>query len=126
MTPSARRVAVAAAPLFVAQAGLLATFDLASHPHATIAWLAVGFLGLAWAAARIADRQRTGSAAILIVAAALRLMALPLPASLSDDIFRYIWDGRVAGAGSNPYLLAPEDAELEPLRDDLYERLPHR
>ncbi|MDH3744396.1 MAG: hypothetical protein OES47_04760, partial [Acidobacteriota bacterium] len=50
----------------------------------------------------------------------------PLPASLSDDIFRYIWDGRVAGAGSNPYLLAPEDAELEPLRDDLYERLPHR
>jgi hypothetical protein len=79
----------------------------------------------------VADRlltRRSSSdvAAILLVAACLRLILLPLPATLSDDIFRYVWDGRVAGAGLNPYFLAPDSPELDELRDDLWERLPHR
>ncbi len=117
---------MAAAPLFVAQAGLLVTFDLAAHPWVTVAWLAAGFCGLVWAAARIAKDPQSSMAGILLVAAALRLLALPLPPTLSDDVYRYVWDGRVAGAGLNPYLVAPEDPELEPLRDGLYDRLAHR
>ncbi len=56
----------------------------------------------------------------------LRLPLLPLPPTLSDDVLRYLWDGRVAAAGRNPYLLPPAAPELTPLRDDLWRRLPHR
>lgn len=34
-----------------------------------------------------------------------------------DDIWRYIWEGRVTIAGFNPYLLAPDSPELVSLRD---------
>ncbi|KAA3613714.1 MAG: DUF2029 domain-containing protein [Calditrichaeota bacterium] len=36
---------------------------------------------------------------------------------LTDDIFRYIWDGRVWGAGINPFLYAPNDPALFPVHD---------
>jgi hypothetical protein len=53
-------------------------------------------------------------------------LLLPLPPTLSDDALRYLWDGKVAGAGLNPYLLAPDAPELAPLRDADWQRLPHR
>jgi hypothetical protein len=37
---------------------------------------------------------------------------------LSDDVYRYIWDGRVQAAGINPYRYIPTDADLAPLRDE--------
>ena len=40
---------------------------------------------------------------ILGTAILLRLIALAAPIFLSDDINRYIWDGRVQAAGINPY-----------------------
>jgi len=55
--------------------------------------------------------------AILAVAAALRLIALFAPEALSTDAFRYVWDGRVAAAGINPYRDIPADPALAPLRD---------
>ena len=48
----------------------------------------------------------------------LRLTALAAPVFLSDDINRYIWDGRVQAAGINPYRYIPTDPHLAPLRDD--------
>jgi len=42
-----------------------------------------------------------------------------------DDIFRYIWEGRVQNAGFNPYLFAPSSAELAVLRDDLHAQVNH-
>jgi hypothetical protein len=45
--------------------------------------------------------------AILVVALLLRLPFLIRPAELSDDIYRYLWDGLQTLAGSNPYMLAP-------------------
>ena len=122
-------MARAALPVLVAHAGLVVTWDLAARPAATLIWLALGFGALAWSVRRLerADLP-TGSMVVpfLVVAALLRVVALPLPPTLSDDIYRYVWDGRVIGAGENPYLLAPDAAELEPLRDDLWGRLPHR
>jgi hypothetical protein len=58
-------------------------------------------------------------ALILGTAVLLRLIALAAPVFLSDDINRYIWDGRVQAAGINPYRYIPTDRELEPLRDRL-------
>jgi len=56
----------------------------------------------------------------------LRLPLLSLPLTLSDDALRYLWDGKVAAAGFNPYALAPAAKELTSLRDETWRRLPHR
>jgi alpha-1,6-mannosyltransferase len=40
------------------------------------------------------------------------------PGFLSDDIYRYVWDGLVQQAGINPYYYPPEASELGFLRDD--------
>jgi hypothetical protein len=39
------------------------------------------------------------------------------PGFLSDDIYRYGWDGLVQRAGLNPYLYPPEAPELAFIRD---------
>jgi len=54
---------------------------------------------------------------VLIVAGAVRLMILPVSPFLSTDIYRYVWDGRVQGAGINPYRYIPQAPELASLRD---------
>jgi alpha-1,6-mannosyltransferase len=56
--------------------------------------------------------------AVLGLAAALRLGVLFAPPYLSDDINRYVWDGRVEAAGINPYRYIPVDPHLAALRDD--------
>jgi alpha-1,6-mannosyltransferase len=56
-------------------------------------------------------------AVILAVAALLRLLVLCAPPNLSNDIYRYVWDGRVEGAGINPYRYIPVDPHLDRLRD---------
>ena len=56
---------------------------------------------------------------ILLVAALLRLGPLLLPPYLSNDIYRYVWDGWVQGAGINPYRYIPSDEALRPLRDEM-------
>jgi alpha-1,6-mannosyltransferase len=56
---------------------------------------------------------------IVAVAVGLRLIALATPPNfLSTDVYRYIWDGRVQGAGINPYLYVPADPALTYLRDE--------
>jgi alpha-1,6-mannosyltransferase len=54
---------------------------------------------------------------IILVAGVARLPLLVAPPYLSSDIYRYIWDGRVAAAGINPYRYIPTDPQLEALRD---------
>lgn len=54
---------------------------------------------------------------VLSFGALLRLsLFFELP-KLSDDIYRYIWDGRVQTAGINPYRYIPADPKLASLRD---------
>ena len=67
-----------------------------------------------------------GTAAIVAGFAVLfRLLLLDTPPSLSDDIYRYLWDARVQAAGENPYARAPDDESLAPLRDDDWGRINH-
>ncbi|MCP3959208.1 MAG: DUF2029 domain-containing protein [bacterium] len=118
-------MARAALPLFVAHLALAVVgFEPARRPFVFLTVMVFAFL-FYWRAAR---RLETVAAApaILIVAALLRSVLLPLPPTLSDDTLRYVWDGKVVRAGFNPYLLAPEAPELEPLRDDLWQKMPHR
>jgi hypothetical protein len=56
--------------------------------------------------------------AALVVGALMRLAVVLAPPYLSDDINRYVWDGRVEAAGINPYRYVPADPHLAALRDD--------
>jgi alpha-1,6-mannosyltransferase len=54
----------------------------------------------------------------LIFAALFRLSIVFSAPYLSDDIYRYIWDGRVQSTGINPYRYIPADEALASLRDE--------
>jgi hypothetical protein len=54
---------------------------------------------------------------VLAVALAARLALLATPPSLSDDIYRYVWEGRVLLHGGNPWTQSPLDPALIALRD---------
>ena len=71
--------------------------------------------------------RSTGSVhLILLLALAFRLTMWWSPPTLSDDIYRYIWDGRVQLAGINPYRHPPDARALAPLRDSLYPGINHK
>ena len=59
-----------------------------------------------------------GRPVVILVAIGLRLLYLPLEPSLSDDAYRYIWDGAVSAEGINPYLYKPSDPEVDVFHDD--------
>lgn len=54
---------------------------------------------------------------IFTIALAARLVCVLAPPFLSTDIFRYVWDGKVQGAGINPFRYIPADSHLAFLRD---------
>lgn len=63
----------------------------------------------------------------LAFAALFRLSVLFAPPYLSDDIYRYVWDGRVQAAGINPYRYVPADQSLLRLRDEtIYPKINRR
>src|SRR5215212_2958935 len=71
------------------------------------------------------------SNSILLIAVAFavlfRLSILFAPPYLSDDIYRYVWDGRVQAAGINPYRYIPAAPELVQLRDEaIYPKINRR
>lgn len=65
-------------------------------------------------------------ALILGVGLLLRALLLATYPSLSDDVFRYVWDGKVSNAGLDPYRYSPSAPELIPLRDHLWEGINHK
>lgn len=111
----------------LAHLGLLLIFDLADHLVLALLCVGLGFAGLLLAESRLRGELRSSGVGLIIgVAILLRILLLPVPPSLSDDMYRYLWDGRVLAAGLNPYALAPEAPELIPLRGDLWTELSHR
>src|SRR5215204_2955779 len=81
-------------------------------------------------AAWIVIRSRLSTSTLLIVivlAVIFRLSILFAPPYLSDDVYRYVWDGRVQAAGINPYRYIPAAPELAQLRDDaIYPKINRR
>jgi alpha-1,6-mannosyltransferase len=61
-------------------------------------------------------------AAALALAALWRIGLVVAPPVLSDDIYRYVWEGRIQLHGGNPYARAdgPEADKWIPLRDDVW------
>lgn len=61
--------------------------------------------------------DKTYLLAVLVAALVFRCILWPSVPSLSDDIFRYVWEGKVVANGLNPFALAPEASGLAHLRD---------
>lgn len=61
------------------------------------------------------DERATALVPVLVWAALIRLPLLATEPSLSDDINRYVWEGRVVVEGLDPYDLAPDAAALTEL-----------
>ena len=60
---------------------------------------------------------------IVAAAAAFRLTVWPLAPTLSDDPFRYRWEGQLQAAGGNPYQTRPNDPEWQHLRDSAFPKV---
>lgn len=76
---------------------------------------------VAWAVAIALLRRVPARRVLLLVvlgAIALRLAAITAVVPLSDDLYRYAWDGRVQASGTDPYRYPPTAPELAELRDD--------
>ena len=95
---------------------------------------AIGFIQLALAAGIIylialygfTRTQATRAATILLIflAIAFRAPLWTLEPTLSDDLHRYRWEGKVQAHGLNPYTIAPNDPRLAGLRDYYYHIMP--
>jgi len=80
--------------------------------------LAQGVIYLAGVRLVLSERRAPRALVVaLLFAVLLRIGPLFASPYLSDDIYRYVWDGRVQAAGINPYRFVPDSPELEPLQD---------
>lgn len=61
-----------------------------------------------------------------IITIGIRIVILLFPIALSDDIFRYIWDAEIQSNGINPYIYAPDAAELVPYRSSWWHLINQR
>ncbi len=66
------------------------------------------------------------SALVLLFALVFQVTLLFSPNPLSDDIYRYNWDGKVFNHGLNPYAHSPDADQLQPLRDASWEKVQNR
>jgi hypothetical protein len=105
--------------------GLALTGDLRDRVAVLLASHAVllAGMGLAWRAMR-GRASRFGP--VLLAALAFRVLAAVGEPALSDDVYRYVWDGRVQLEGVHPYRHAPDDLALEFLRDGGWAKINHR
>ena len=83
-------------------------------PLIALAWIA--FLTAAWLLRQLP--LRTAAGLILLGGVAVQAAAVSAPPRLSDDLYRYIWDGRVQAAGIDPYASVPAARQLTGLRDE--------
>jgi hypothetical protein len=57
---------------------------------------------------------------IVAIGLILRLTVWPLAPGLSDDLYRYRWEGKLQAAGGNPYESRPADTRWSSLRDSSF------
>lgn len=132
-SPSRKRVGPNAHAIFALTiaAGLyyaLFVIDAREQPLAyATGILAASFAWIVLSTAAMRSRLDVSWLAIAGVAVALRVFLQPaLPGVLSDDLWRYLWEGRIQLEGYNPFVDAP--AELADLGrgDPVWERMNNR
>lgn len=84
------------------------------------------YAGATVLALRTRSLARPALASIFASAAVMMALLVFTRPSLSDDMYRYVWDGRVQAAGVSPYRYPPAAAELQGLRDNAVWRFINR
>jgi len=97
------------APVLLIEAALLAMVLLGvqrDNMPAVIALYTVAFAGMLWAYRQWSGR--IGIGAVIGCALVFRLTMLTAVPDLSDDHYRYLWDGHLVSHGVNPYRYTPD------------------
>jgi hypothetical protein len=118
---SNRWVLLAAAELVAA--GFLLAPDARKHLGPYLLLFLAG-AGISLLAARILSAS--SPLFVIFCAALLRATLLARGPDLSDDAWRYLWDGSLAVRGVSPYAFAPADPAVQGRAPELYSRLAHR
>jgi len=123
---TARRDGVIFALCLALQGGIVCSLVLAARsgcsPSAFVGGLAVSFVpyGGAIAFSRVLPSKRAVDLVAIAGALAFGGAFVFAPPLLSDDLYRYLWEGRLWLEGFNPYRLAPDDPAVAHLRDGLW------
>ena len=70
-----------------------------------------------WSYFRIPIQAWHGALLVMLFALMFRFTVLFAPPYQSEDVYRYLWDARVASIGIDPYRFPPNAPELEGVRD---------
>ena len=88
------------------------------------AFAAMGAGGILMMLLTPSDRRGVVLACVWVPAVVLR--TLLLPAAPTDDVNRYLWEGRLVAEGVSPYARTADAPELEPFRDEFWRGMNHR
>jgi len=90
----------------------------------TVPWFlaAAVMMAMGWLLAGRPERMNAGWFWGVAIAARVAL----LPMAPGDDVWRFLWEGRMQSAGFSPYLHAPDDPYLAPWRDETWALITHR
>jgi hypothetical protein len=106
------------AALVAVVAATVAAGGDSEHPDRLPYWYGAAWLLFAGAVALVRRvPRRAATWAVAGGSVALALAGLAGPPRTSDDMYRYVWDGRVQAAGISPYDYPPNARELAALRD---------
>ncbi|MBT4352383.1 hypothetical protein HOD20_07655 [archaeon] len=93
----------------------------------TYSILAIGYLILIYQKQFVKKKHTFSYIKIMIFFAIIfRITMLFCAPSLSDDIYRYIWDGKMQLNGINPYQYAPNAPQVSHLVDDQHRGINHK
>jgi alpha-1,6-mannosyltransferase len=90
---------------------------LRAHGNLFVALMIAVFLLCIWSFFRCPIQEGNGALWVLGFALLFRLTVLPAPPDQSEDVYRYLWDGKLSAAGIDPYRYPPDAPELELFRD---------
>ncbi|MFT5049439.1 MAG: alpha-1,6-mannosyltransferase [Chlamydiales bacterium] len=84
--------------------------------------IVLGVGSLAWLLASSLGGSGAGNTRLIVAGAiALQLLGLVGEPSLSDDVYRYVWEGDLVAQGASPYAHAPNSPALAAQQEALHE-----
>ena len=129
-TPRTRRGPVVFFFAVFAEIALLLTaldtgdLSVPGHPARLVGAL-LGAGGCFLIAVRFFPQGHAPHRALLFWSVAIALRAMLLPMEPGDDLWRYLWEGRIQQAGFNPYVESPDSVRLTALRDAAWWKINH-
>ena len=97
-------------------AGMMALHDLGANIIPFLGLFGVAYLAYGGAVRHLLRKgeRQTTLALIVGLAVLFRVMLLfTTPPTLSNDVYRYMWDGRLSNAGVNPYAYVVDSPQLD-------------